>query len=158
MIEINCIKQAHQLYQSNQLPLIVIQDIAFMFMGACQDIPPNVITYTDIDSDNLIRLSAQLSAEFSFNEFLGGNAYICETESDLTAIVAYDQDWFVQYGRWPNVTDKPMIWDVCNALNIEWAVFAYCWNNTGGKFFYVPKNLWDKAKVSEHLLMSNGLY
>lgn len=156
MIEINCIKQAYQLYQSNQLPLIVIQDIAFMFMGACHDIPPNVSTYTDINSDNLIWLSDQLSAEFSFNEFLGGNAYICETESDLTAIVAYDQDWFVQYGRWPNVTDKPMIWDVFNTLNAEWAIFGYCWNNAGGKVFYVPECLWHIARVSEHLLINNG--
>lgn len=156
MVEINSFKQAYQRYLGKNLPLPILQDIAFMLMSACQDIPPNVSTYTDINPDNLIWLSGQLSAEFSFDEYLGGHAYICELEADLLAIKGYDSDWFNQHGEWPNVTDKAMRWDVCQLLNDDWAVFAYCWNNAGGNVFYVPQSLWRQAKVSEHLQINLG--
>lgn len=155
MIEIFNFKQAFQLYQSNQTSLVVVQDIAFMLMSACADMPSNVHSYTDINSDNLKWLSGQLYAEFSFSEYLGGNNFICESESDLTQITAFDQDWADKHGDWPNVTDQPMVWDLCHRLDSEWVVFSYIWNNAGGSIYYVPKSLWRKARVSEHLLINN---
>ncbi|SDK53403.1 hypothetical protein SAMN05192566_1557 [Methylophilus rhizosphaerae] len=154
MVEINSFKQAHQLYKTNQFPLVAIQYLAFMFMNACQDIPPNISTYTDINTDSLTWLSGQLSAKFSFNEYLGGDAFICESETDLTAIVAFDQEWADQHGRWPNVTDKHLAWDICTILHSDWAVFGYCWNNAGGDIYYIPKSLWAKARVNEHRELS----
>ena len=156
MIEICNFKEAFQLYQSNQLALIVVQDIAYTLMSACADMPPNVHSYADINSDNLKWLSGQLSAEFSFSEYLGGNAFVCESESDLTNIKAFDQAWADKHGDWPNVTDQPMVWDVCHTLDYEWAVFSYIFNNAGGNVFYVPKFLWQVARVSEHFLMNNS--
>lgn len=150
MVEINSFKQAFQLYQSSQLSLAVTQHLAFMLMNACDAIPPNFHGYTDINTGNLTWLANQLAAEFSFDEYLGGNVYICEFESDLLAIVAFDQDWADQYGRWPNVTDKPLVWDLCLVLNDEWAVFGYCWNNAGGAVYYIPRSLWERARVGEH--------
>lgn len=150
MVEITCFKQAYQLQHANQLSFAVIQHLAYMFMSACDHIPPNVHGYTDINIDNLAWQANQLSAEFRFNEYLGGNVYICESEADLTEIVAFDQEWANQHGRWPNVTDKPMVWDLCLALNSEWAVFGYCWNNAGGDVFYIHNSLWAKARVNEH--------
>jgi len=156
VIEINCFKQAFQLYQANRIALPVVQDIAYTLMRACDDIPPNVHSSTDINIDNLKWLSGQLSAEFSFNEYLGGNAYICESEADLTSIKAFDQAWADKHGEWPNVTDQPMVWDVCHTLDSEWVVFSYIWSNAGGNVYYVPKSLWKVGRVSEHLLINNG--
>lgn len=150
MIEISSYKQAYQFHQSNRIPLVILQDIAFMLMNACQDIPPNVSTCSDINHDNLKWLSGQLAAEFNFNEYLGGSAFICESESELSCIKAFDQDWANDYGEWPNVTNKPIVWDVFYILNDDWAVFAYLWNNAGGDIYYVPKSLWQQARVDEH--------
>lgn len=156
MVEISSFKQAFQLYKSNQIALPVVQDIAYTLMSACDDIPPNVHSSTDINTDNLKWLSGQLSAEFSFNEYLGGNAHICESEPDLTNIKAFDQDWADAHGDWPNVTDQPMVWDICHQLNEGYVAFCYIWNNAGGPVYYVPSYLWEIARVSEHLLINNG--
>lgn len=150
MIEISSYKQAYQFHRANRIPLVILQDIAFMLINACQDFPPNVSAYTDINHANLKWLSGQLAAEFNFNEYLGGNAYICESASELYSIKAFDQAWADEYGEWPDVTVKPIVWDVFYILNDEWAVFAYLWNNAGGDTFYVPKSLWPQARVDEH--------
>ena len=156
MIEILNFKQAFQLHQTNKIALIVLQDVAYMLMRACDDNPPNVHSCSDINTDHLKWLSDQLSADFSFSEYLGGSIYICESESDLINIKSFDQAWADKHGDWPNVTDQPMVWDVCYALDSEWAVFSYIWNNAGGNVFYVPEFLWQVARVSEHLLMNNS--
>lgn len=156
MIVIKCFKEAFQLYQTNQIAFSIVQDIAYTLMSAYDDILPNVRISADINTNNLIWLSDQLSAEFSFSDYLGGSIYICESESDLINIKSFDQAWADKHGDWPNVTDQPMVWDVCYALDSEWAVFSYIWNNAGGNVFYVPKFLWQVARVSEHLLMNNS--
>lgn len=156
MIEICTFKQAFQLYQSNQLAFAVVQDIAYTLISACDDISPNVDSYIDINTDNLKWLSGQLYAEFSFSQYLGGSAHICKSESDLINIKAFDQAWADKHGDWPNVTDQPMIWDLCHALDSEWAVFSYIWNNAGGNVYYVPKSLWSAARVEEHLTINQN--
>lgn len=156
MVEIDSFKQAFQLYQSNQLALPVIQDIAFLLMNICDCHPLNVHSSTDINTDNLKWLSGQLSAEFSFNEYLGGDAYICESEADLNHIAGFDQSFADRHGRWPSVIDQPMSWDVCHKLDSEWAVFCCIWNNAGGPVYYVPKSLWTQARVEEHLAINQG--
>lgn len=156
MIEICNFKQAFQLYQTNQLAFSIIQDIAYTLMSACDDIPPNVHSSTDINTDNLIWLSGQITAEFSFNEYLGGDAYICESEADLTSIKGFDPAWAEKHGDWPNVTDKPMVWDVCCMLDDSYVTFCCIWNNAGGPVYYVPKLLWSAAKVEEHLAINQA--
>lgn len=156
MVEMSNFKQAFQLYETRQLALAVIQDIAYLLMSVCDDHPPNVHSSRDINADNLKRLSCQLAAEFSFNEYLGGDAFVCESESDLTNVVAFDPAWAEKHGDWPNVTDQPMVWDVCYALDYEWAVFSCIWNNAGGNVYYVPKSLWTAARVEEHLAINQG--
>lgn len=156
MVEISSFKHAFQLYQSNQLALPIVQNIAYLLMNICDDHPPNVHSYTDINADNLKWLSGQLSAEFSFSEYLGGDAYVCESEADLISIKAFDQAWADKHGDWPNVTDQPMVWDVCHTLDDTWAVFCCIWNNAGGPVYYVPKSLWSQARVEEHLAINQG--
>ncbi|WP_229007890.1 hypothetical protein [Methylophilus sp. Leaf408] len=156
MIEICNFKEAFQLYQTNQLAFPVVQDIAYLLMNVCDDHPPNVHSYTDINAENLKWLSGQQYAEFSFNEYLGGDAYICESESDLKSIKGFDPAWADKHEEWPNVTDQPMIFDVCHKLDSEWAVFCFIWNNAGGSTYYVPESLWSAARVEEHLAMNQS--
>lgn len=62
--------------------------------------------------------------------------------------------------RWPDVTDQVMSWDQCTYLgekdgDPELALFLLCWNDAGGPVFYVPKYLWQAAKVAEHIAETN---
>lgn len=151
MIEINRYTQAYQFHQFNRLPLAILQDIAFMLMSAWQPLNPNLANKpSEISSAQLAWLSVQESAEFSFSEYLGGVVYICDSESDLNSIKALDPDWANKYGEWPDVTDQPMVWDVCHKLDEEWAVFCCIWNNAGGNTYYVPSTLWQHARLDEH--------
>lgn len=152
MIEISSYTKAYQFHQLNKLPLSILQDIAFMLMSAWQPLNPNLANKpSEISNAQLAWLSVQESAEFSFSEYLGGNVYICETESELSSIKAFDPEWADTYGEWPDVTDQPMVWDVCHKLNEEWAVFCCIWNNAGGDTYYVPSSLWQHARLDEHL-------
>lgn len=152
MIEINRYTQAYQFHQSNRLPFAILQDIAFMLMSAWQPLNPNLADKpSEINNAQLAWLSVQESAEFSFSEYLGGDVYICETESELSSIKAFDPEWADEHGEWPDVTDKAVVWDVCHKLNDEWAVFCCIWNNAGGDTYYVPSSLWQQARLDEHL-------
>jgi hypothetical protein len=151
MIEISSYRQAYQFHQLNRLPFAILQDIAFMLMSAWQPLNPNLADKpSEINNAQLAWLSVQESAEFSFNQYLGGDVCICESESDLTSIKAFDPDWANEYGEWPDVTYQSMVWDVCHKLDEEWAVFCCIWNNAGGNTYYVPSTLWQHARLDEH--------
>ena len=98
-----------------------------------------------------------------FDWSFGGKIYICETEDDLKEVEGTDMEWADTHGgKWPNVTDLAMSWDVAEyALNdaaTGWAVFLLCSNNAGGPVYMIPKNLWEKARVEEHIKLTNGWY
>ena len=151
MIEISSYKQAYQFHQANHISLVILQDIAFMLINACDPLSPQIVNVSsEINIEQLDALATLEAAEFSFNAYLGGSIFICESASELSNIKAFDQAWADEYGEWPNVTDKPMMWDVFYVMNDEWAVFAYLWNNAGGDTYYVPKSLWQQARVDEH--------
>lgn len=98
--------------------------------------------------------------ENSFSYLTGGNVFICEVEDDLKQIEGCDFDFAKANGdRWPNVTELPMAWDYCDFINSDentgWAIFLLCSNNAGGNIYYVPKNLWDAARLKEHMEVHN---
>ncbi len=115
----------------------------------------------DITQSDIAWILEQEEASQSYDVLLGGNVYICETAADLLEIQGCELDWAEAHdGGWPNVTDKPMIWDVCEYLDEptgepEWVIFLLCWNNAGGPVYYVPKHLWEQARVSEHMAATN---
>ncbi|MDP8567411.1 hypothetical protein [Methylophilus aquaticus] len=155
MIEISTYKQAYQFHQVNSISLVILQDIAFTLMNACDPLNPQVFNNSsELTIEQLDSLATLEAADFSFNAYLGGDVYICESESELSSIKAFDPQWADEHGEWPDVTDKPIVWDVFYLLNNEWAVFAYLWNNAGGDTFYVPKTLWQQARVAEHRQLS----
>ena len=157
MIEIQCFNEAYQDYIQNKTSFRLLQDQAAVMIGLCQStyefngMPEKI---TDVDTAWLL---AQPEASQSYESLLGGSIYICETEDDLLQILGSDFDWANEHdGKWPNVTDIALSWDLCDYLpeiNIEpqWVMFLLCWNNAGGPVYYVPKHLWAKARVTEHI-------
>lgn len=105
----------------------------------------------------------QAEATQAYSDYLGGDVHVCETAQDLLQIVGCDFDWAKKHnGHWPNVTDLPISWDVCNYLDEatgdpQWVIFVMCWNNAGGPVYYVPRHLWEQARVNEHITATNQI-
>ena len=161
MIEILSFSDAHQHYQQHKISLRLLQDQAYIILGICQNNPTlatNPLEITQSDNDWLMQ---QPEATFDYNQYLGGYIYICESVKDLMHIQGCDFDWAEKHhGIWPNVTEKAMSWDVCNYLDEatgdpQWVIFLMCWNNAGGPSYYVPKHLWQQARVTEHIAVTN---
>lgn len=98
-----------------------------------------------------------------FDWSFGGKIHICETEDDLKEVEGIDLEWLDTHdGKWPNVTELAMSWDVAEyALNdaaTGWAVFLLCSNNAGGPVYMIPEKFWEVAKVSEHIKLTDGWY
>jgi hypothetical protein len=157
MIKIHHFNEACQLYRQHQISFRILQEQAFILLGLCQNPHPQVnapleITQADIDS-----LKQEPEAMHAYDDFLGGYVYVCETVEDLLQIQGCDFEWAESHaGTWPNVTDIPMSWDACDYLeeisgDPQWVIFLLCWNNAGGPIYYVPKHLWSKARVTEHI-------
>lgn len=157
MINLNSFNEAYLYYEQHMLDLRLLQDQAAVLIGLCKnphhpDSNPLEITQADIDW-----LLHQPEATQNYNDFLGGNVFVCETEDDLLQIHGCDFEWAEAHdGQWPNVTDIAMSWDACTYLDEasgvpEWAMFLLCWNNAGGHVYYVPKHLWCQARVAEHI-------
>ena len=157
MITINHFSDAYQQYQHHKISFRLLQDQAFFILGICQNNISSATNPQQITQSYIDWLMHQPEATQDYNEYLGGNVYICETEQDLLQILGCDFDWAEKHhGHWPNVTDIAMSWDVCNYLDEatgdpQWVIFVMCWNNAGGTSYYVPKHLWEKARVTEHL-------
>lgn len=162
MIKMHHFNEAYQYFQQQKISFRVLQDQAFVMMGVC-DSPhlsiANPIEITKCDIDWLLQ---QEETSQSYDALLGGNIYICETEHDLLEIQRCNFEWAETHdGQWPNVTDLPMSWDVCEYLDEptdepQWVIFMLCWTNAGGSIYYVPKHLWGKARMTEHITEINS--
>ena len=161
MITTHNFNEAHQQYQSGVIPYRLLQEQAVVMLGLCSNPHPavaNSLAITDIDINWLLQ---QDEATFAYSDYLGGDVYICETEDDLKQIQGCDFEWAEAHGGWPNVIDKPMSWDSCCYLQEsegepQWVLFLLCWNNAGGHVYYVPKQLWSMARVSEHIAATDN--
>jgi hypothetical protein len=63
------------------------------------------------------------------------------------------------HGRWPNITEVPIAWDICQYLSEKsgepnWVLLVQCWNDAGGPAFFIPKHLWQRARIEEHVALS----
>jgi hypothetical protein len=164
MIEIRTFIDAYRSYQKGRCPYRLLQDQAAVLIGICRNTYRPIagsLEVTDADIDWLLR---QPEASGDYADVLGGNVDICETADDLKQIVGMDLDWASTHGnQWPNVTDLPMAWDSCTYLaekagNPEWAMFLLCWNDAGGPVYYVPKCLWQAARVEEHMAATTTVW
>lgn len=165
MIVIHNFKEAHQLYQQGQIPFRLLQDQAMVLVGICPQPGRYIDEALDIcDSDIEWLLQQPGVAEEDYNGMLGGDVHVCQSENDLKKIVGMDMEFAESHGnRWPDVTDQVMSWDACDYLSQkncepEWAIFLLCWNDAGGPVFYVPKHLWQAARVAEHVAETNQFW
>jgi hypothetical protein len=160
MIKLHNFNEAFQHFQQHQITFRLLQDQAAVLIGLFQNSYLSISNPAEITQADIDWLLQQVDAIQSYDALLGGYVYICETESDLLEIHGCNFEWAEGHGgHWPNVTDIPMSWDACNYLeeisgNPEWAIFLLCWNNAGGSIYYVPKHLWLKARVAEHIAAS----
>ena len=161
MIEILNFNDGHQFYQQHKISFRLLQDQTFIILSICQHnissaTYPLEITQLDIDW-----LMQQPEATFDYNQYLGGYVYICETVKDLMQVQGCDFNWAEKHhGIWPNVTEVATSWDICDYLleatgDPHWVMFLQCWNNAGGPSYYVPKHLWEQARVMEHIIATN---
>ncbi len=154
MITLHNFLSTYKHYQQQKISFRVLQEQAFVMLDVCDNPHANSM---DITQSDIAWILEQEEATQSYDVLLGGNVYICETASDLIEIQGCDLDWAEAHDRrWPNVTDKPMTWDVCEYLEEatgkpQWVIFLLCWNNAGGSIYYVPKHLWMQARASEHI-------
>lgn len=163
MIEIHNFYEAHQSYQSGVIPYRLLQDQAAVMLGICSNPHPTIANAIDIINDDINWLFQQEESAFSYSDYLGGNVYVCDSEADLKQIQGCDFEWAETHGSWPNVTDMVMSWDSCDYLQElegepQWVVFLLCWNNAGGPVYYVPKELWQAARVIEHIAATENAW
>ena len=170
MIVIHNFKESYSLYQQGQIPLRLLQDQALVLIGISPQ-PGRYITealeITDSDIEWLLQHTEV--AEEDYNGMLGGDVHVCQSEDDLKEVVGIDMEFARSHeNRWPDVTDQVMSWDQCDYLSqkldgepaesAEWAMFLLCWNDAGGNIFYVPKCLWQAARVAEHIAETNQFW
>jgi hypothetical protein len=161
MIKIHHFNEAYQQYMQHKIPFRLLQDQAFIILGICQNNNSVISNSQEITQSDIDWLIQQPEATQDYSDYLGGYIYVCETQEDLLQILGCDFDWAEKHnGKWPNVTDMPMSWDACNYLeeptgDPQWVIFLLCWNNAGGSVYYVPKHLWVKARVIEHIAVTN---
>lgn len=157
MIVIRNFIEAHQLFQQGRIPFRVVQDQALVLLGACPWPGRHINDAVEIDSQDIERLLTRPDTLNSYSDMLGGNFHVCESEADLKEIVGMDMAFAESHGgRWPNVTEQVMSWDACDYIKEpsgepEWAMFLLCWNDAGGPVYYVPKSLWQAARMDEHI-------
>ena len=156
MITLQNFTEAYRLYRSSLIPYRLLQEQAQVILS--QTTYQEVIAY-EVTEVKINCLSKQPEAMTDYLTLLGGNFCICDCEEDLKQIKGCDFEWAESHGGWPNVTDIPMSWDNCSYLQEatggpQWVTFLMCWNNAGGSVYYVPKHLWDIARVGEHIAMT----
>lgn len=161
MIKIHHFNEAYMYYKQQKITFRLLQDQAAVTMNYCQSTHASINHPKEVTETHVEWLMLQPEALQDYVDYLGGYVYICETEEDLKKIHGSDFEWAESHdGHWPNVTDMKMSWDVCDYLeeasnDPQWVIFLLCWNNAGGPVYYVPKHLWAKARVTEHIEATN---
>ncbi len=157
MVVIENFAHAYSLFQQGQHPLRLLQEQALLLLNTCPRPNRHIEEAFDITQSDLDWLRHQEVAAEAYNGMLGGEVYVCQSEVDLKQVVGMDMAFAKAHGnRWPDVTDQVMSWDQCKYLHqqdgsAEWALFLLCWNDAGGNTFFVPKHLWQAARVPEHI-------
>lgn len=160
MIVLHHFQEAHQLYRQERILFRLLQDQAAVLIGVCQAKHPGVADPLDITKADIDWLLQQPEVSADYADMLGGYVHICESEEDLLQVQGCDMEFGEQHGRWPNVTEMPLGWDSCAYLEEssgqpQWALFLLCWSDSGGPVYYVPKHLWQSARVEEHMNLTN---
>jgi hypothetical protein len=156
----NAVQQHHR----GNVPFRLLQDMAAVQISLCAKPHVGVWNSIEITTADIEWLSGQPEANADYMTFFGGNFHVCQNHDDLLVIEGCDLSWVKSHdGKPPNVTNIAMSWDSCNYLaepdgNPQWAMFLLCTNNAGGPVYYVPKPLWELARVEEHIAMTHDFW
>lgn len=161
MIKIHYFSEAYRYYRQHQISFRLLQDQAAVISGICRNPKRSFSNPLEITQADIDWLLLQPEATQDYSDDLGGYVYVCENQDDLLQIQGCDFEWAEAHNsQWPNVTDMPMSWDACNYLDEtlgdpQWVIFLLSWNDAGGSVYYVPKHLWQQARVTEHIEATN---
>lgn len=161
MIKIHYFSEAYHFYLQHKISLRLLQDQAAVISGICHNSERSISNPLEIGQSDIAWLMQQPEATQDYSDYLGGYVYVCEAPDDLLQIHGCDLEWAKAHNEnWPNVTDMPVSWDACNYLDEAtgdplWAIFLLCWNDAGGPVYYVPRHLWQLARVTEHIEATN---
>lgn len=164
MITLHSFKEAFRIYRQDRLPFRLLQDQAAVLVGLCRARYRPVADALAITGEDIGWLLRQPESAWDYANFLGGYVHVCESEVDLKQVTGCDFDWAATHGgKWPCVTDTPIAWDDCRRLHEaagepQWAMFLLCWNDAGGPVYYVPKQLWQAARLKEHLAATQQVW
>jgi hypothetical protein len=163
MLTIQRFTDAVSNYRDGQHPLRLLQDQAAILISSCRNPCRDISEAFDITDADIDWLLQQPEAAEEYADLFGGDVYVCQTPEDLKQVVGMDMEWASAHDRWPNVTDLPMAWDSCNYLaeksgDPEWAMFLLCTNDAGGPVYYIPNQLWDAARVVEHMAATKAVW
>lgn len=153
MLVLESVKAMVEAATQEIIPACLVNDIARAFDGTGE------VNWVDA---SLEQPEITLGEIFDkpFMDLVGGNINVCQTEEDLKAILSYDADFFKEHNREPNIMDKPASWDVMNYVfdnpDNKFVAAAMMTNNMGGDLFYIPEELWEAARVKEHLEMQSA--
>jgi len=156
MIVIHDFTETHRLYQSEQIPLRVMQEQAMVLFNLAPRPGRHFHDALEIAPDSIEWLVHHPISSRPYDALLGGNAYVCEAEADLLSIVGMNLDFAAVHGRWPNVTECAIAWDDCGYLPEkdglpQWAFILNLTNDSGGPVYYIPQPLWIAARIDEHI-------
>jgi hypothetical protein len=161
MITITSFTEANHLYQQQRIPWRLLQDQAAVLIGSCQNPHHGVADARYISEADIAWLLQQPESHQAYADLLGGNVYVAQqTPDDLLKVEGCDFDYAKKHGRWPNITEVPLAFDVAKYLQEpsgepQWALLLTCWNDAGGSIYYLPRHLWAAARIAEHIAETN---
>lgn len=153
MIEIRSIQAMADRHRTGEVPFRILQEIAFVLLciGGHSDIA-EATAVTQQEVDWLLALPEKIE----LMAYMGGNAYICETEDDLMQVTGMDFEFSEQHGRWPNCTEAVLALDECKYLlnadgSSDYALLFAATNNAGGSSWFIPQKLWQAAQIQDQI-------
>jgi hypothetical protein len=154
---------AYRSHREGRHPLRLLQDQAAVLIAICRTTYRPITDALEVTDADIHWLLKQPEATQDYANLLGGNVCICEMPEDLTQVVGCDFEFAEQHGRWPNVTDIPLSFDQCSYVQEQsgeptYVLFLTIWSDSGGPVYYVPKHLWNTARVDEHMAATNTVW
>jgi hypothetical protein len=141
------LKTFKEVYESN-LPKILRQDIFRL-----ADIGDGVLETHEVTPEYMKRVYDSDLPDFE--NYLGGDVKVVESEEDLQFVTGVDLDFADEFGRWPTIKDKPLVWDSAGFLDGEWAYVYLAWTDSGGDVYYIPKEFWEISRMTEQVQLTN---
>ncbi len=163
MITIPHFIDAYRSWQQGRITWRLLQDQVAVLVAICRNTHRPIADALEVTDADIAWLLQQPEAADAYVDLVGGNVDIAQCKEDLAQIVGCDFEFAEQHGRWPNVTDLPIIFDQCSYVQEQsgapmYVLLMTIWSDAGGPVYYVPKQLWIAARVPEHMAATNAVW